>query len=132
MFWRLTAQRLIVQHQLNGLAGELAKLIQQDTVDAIHTNGPALHAIWTLSGLGLLDGSHPQPLRVVIAALKHSAPGVRKAAVQALPVSLPAVAEALLASGVLDDPDNRVRLAAYLALDRKSKRLNSSQSCASL
>src|SRR5690606_42063289 len=33
-----------------------------------------------------------------------------------LPVSKPVVSRALLASGVLDDPDHRVRLAAYLAL----------------
>src|SRR5690606_12266865 len=62
MFWRLTAQRLIVQHRLDGLADELVNLIQQDTVDAIHTNGPALHAVWTLAGLGLLDGRYPQYL----------------------------------------------------------------------
>src|SRR5690606_39911657 len=80
------------------------------TVDAINTNGPALHAVWALAGLGLLDGSHPQPLRAVMAALKHRAPGVRKAAVQALPVSMPEVVHALLNSGV----------------DRKSTRLNSS------
>src|SRR5690606_19078751 len=94
----------------------LMALIRADTVDAINTNGPALHAIWTLSGLGLLDGNHPQPLRAVMAALKHRAPGGRKAAVQTLPAAMPGVAHALLASGVLDDPDNRVRLAAYLAL----------------
>ncbi|MGV3761345.1 PVC-type heme-binding CxxCH protein [Parapedobacter sp.] len=116
MFWRLTAQRLIVQHQLIGVAGALTKLIAQDTVDAINTNGAALHAIWALSGLGLLDGNHQQILDVVTDALKHRAPGVRKAAVQALPVTIPAVASAILASGVLDDPDNRVRLAACLAL----------------
>ncbi|MFB2120196.1 PVC-type heme-binding CxxCH protein [Parapedobacter sp. 2B3] len=116
MFWRLTAQRLIVQHQLDGLADELVNLIQQDTVDAINTNGPALHAIWTLAGLGLLDGNYPQYLDAVTGALNHKAAGVRKAAIQALPVSKPAVAEALLASGVLEDPDKRVRLAACLAL----------------
>src|SRR5690606_20394281 len=116
MFWRLTAQRLIVQYRPDGITDELMALIRADTVDAINTNGPALHAIWTLSGLGLLDGNHPQPLRAVMAALKHRAPGVRKAAVQTLPAAMPGVAHALLASGVLDDPDNRVRLAAYLAL----------------
>ena len=116
MFWRLTAQRLIVQYQPDGIADELIGLIQADTVDAINTNGPALHAVWALAGLGLLDGSHPQPLRAVMAALKHRAPGVRKAAVQALPVSMPEVVHALLNSGVLRDPDNRVRLAAFLVL----------------
>src|SRR5699024_1116348 len=116
MFWRMTAQRLIVQSRMIGLADELMALVQTSTVDDIHTNGPALHAGWTLSGLGLLDGNHPQCLAVVLEALKHPAPGVRKGAIQALPVDMPAVTAALLASGVLDDPDDRVRLAAYLAL----------------
>ena len=116
MFWRITAQRLIVESKYVALAEELQALIRNDTVDDINTNGPALHAIWTLSGLGLLDGKDVRSLEVVLGALKHKAPGVRKAAVQALPVHIPAIARRLMASGVLDDPDNRVRLAAYLAL----------------
>ncbi|WP_262246323.1 PVC-type heme-binding CxxCH protein [Parapedobacter soli] len=116
LFWRTTAQRLIVQRRMVDLADALCALVQTNTVDAIQMNGPALHAVWTLSGLGLLDGSHPKTLATVLGALKHAAPGVRKAAIQALPVHIPDVAHALLTSGVLDDPDGRVRLAAYLAL----------------
>lgn len=116
MFWRITAQRLIVSNQLVGLSEQLFALVEQNVVDDVNTNGPALHAIWTLSGLGLLDGSDQRSLDVVLTALKHKAPGVRKAAVQVLPIHIPAVADRLLASGVLEDPDNRVRLAAYLAL----------------
>lgn len=52
----------------------------------------------------------------MVCKLNHQAAGVRKAAIQALPVSRPAVAEALLASGVLNDPNKLVRLAACLAL----------------
>ncbi|WP_434547559.1 PVC-type heme-binding CxxCH protein [Parapedobacter pyrenivorans] len=121
MFWRITAQRLIVQSNLVGMAEQLFGLIEENTVDEVHTNGPALHAIWTLSGLGLLDGSDQRCLDVILTALKHQAPGVRKAAVQVLPVHIPFVADRLLVSGILEDPDNRVRLAGYLALtDAKS------------
>ncbi len=116
MFWRITAQRLIVQHRLVGVTEQLLGLIEDNVVDEVHTNGPALHAIWTLSGLGLLDGSDQRSLDVVLTALKHKAPGVRKAAIQVLPVDIPFVADRLLVSGILEDPDNRVRLAGYLAL----------------
>lgn len=115
-FWRLTAQRLLVESGDKGVAGDLFKLIRNRSVDQINLNGAALHAIWTLHGLGLLDGTDEKSLEVVIEALKHPAAGVRRAAIQTLPISEPKVVEALLTSGVTRDPDLRVRLAAFLAL----------------
>lgn len=115
-FWRLTAQRILVESGDKGLAERLCKLIQDPTLDEVNVNGAALHAIWTLHGLGLLDGSDSRSLSVVIDALSHPAPGVRRAAVQTLPLDRPEVLDALLASGVTHDPDLRVRLSAILAL----------------
>src|SRR5690606_30667202 len=74
------------------------------------------HAIWTLHGLGLLDGSDEESLDVVIGALKHPAAGVRRAAVQTLPINHGSVTQQLIASGATNDSDLRVRLAAFLAL----------------
>lgn len=116
MFWRMTAQRLLVESADKSKAPELHKLIENATTDEIKTNGAALHALWTLHGLNLLDGSDKKSLDVAIKALKHPAPGVRKAAVQTLPVNIPEVANLLLQSGVLSDTDLRVRLASFLAL----------------
>src|SRR5690606_27417870 len=76
----------------------------------------ALHALWVLHGLGLLDGADQESLSVVIEALKHPAPGVRRAAIQTLPIDKPEVVQQLLASGVTHDTDLRIRLAAFLAL----------------
>ena len=116
MFWRTTAQRLLVESGNKDVAGDLQKLIRNNTVDAVNVNGAAVHAIWTLHGLGLLDGSDKGSLDAVTAALKHPAPGVRKAALQTLPVGNAAVVTEILNSGVTTDPDLRVRLAAFLAL----------------
>src|SRR5690606_16027611 len=85
-------------------------------VDDVNVNGAAVHAIWSLHGLGLLDGADEKSLSVVVEALKHPAPGVRKAAVQTLPVGNAAVVQEILSSGVTQDSDLRVRLAAFLAL----------------
>ncbi|MBK1438712.1 ThuA domain-containing protein [Parapedobacter sp. ISTM3] len=116
MFWRLTAQRLLVESGGKEAAGDLHKLIRDRSVDEVAVNGAATHAIWALHGLGLLDGSDESSISVVIEALKHPAPGVRRAAIQTLPATEPDVVQQLLASGVTQDPDLRVRLAAFLAL----------------
>jgi putative membrane-bound dehydrogenase-like protein len=116
MFWRMTAQRLLVESGNKSVSYELHKLIQNTSTDEINTNGAALHSLWTLHGLNLLDGSDKKSLDVALKALRHPAPGVRKAAVQTLPVQKPEVAAEILKSGVLSDPDLRVRLAAFLVL----------------
>ena len=116
MFWRTTAQRLLVESGDKRVASDLHKLIRDNSVDAVNVNGAAIHAIWTLHGLGLLDGSDEASLEVVIGALKHAAPGVRRAAVQTLPVANADVVKEILNAGVIQDPDLRVRLAAFLAL----------------
>src|SRR5690606_32012587 len=116
MFWQLTAQRRLVESGQTEVAGDLYALIRDESLDEVHTNGPAVHAIWTLHGLGLLDGSNEESLKVVLEALKHPAAGVRRAAVQTLPINHDGVVQQLIASGVTKDADLRVRLAAFLAL----------------
>ncbi|MFC3198623.1 PVC-type heme-binding CxxCH protein [Parapedobacter deserti] len=119
-FWRLTAQRLLVESGDKDVAGKLHALIRDRSVDEINVNGGAIHAIWTLHGLGLLDGSDEKSLQIVVDALKHPAPGVRRAAIQVLPVDKAGVVDHLIASGVTRDTDLRVRLAAFLALSDAS------------
>lgn len=120
MFWRTTAQRLLVESGDTKVASELHKLIRNRKVDEVNTNAAALHAIWTLHGLRLLDGTDEKSLEAVIGALEHPAPGVRRAAIQTLPIDNKQVVEQLLESGVLSDEDLRVRLAALLALSEAS------------
>ncbi len=74
MTWRLHAQRLLVNR---GKADEktltaLGKLIANDQVDETGLNAGAVHAVWTLAGLGE---------KLPNAAFRHSSPAVRLAAV---------------------------------------------------
>ncbi len=116
MFWRTTAQRLLVESGNKTVADDLFKLIRDTSVDAVNVNGASIHALWTLHGLGLLDGSDSKAISEVMAALNHPASGVRKAAIQVLPIEDSNVVKEILAKKVLSDTDFRVRLAAILRL----------------
>ncbi|GGH39836.1 hypothetical protein GCM10007423_34490 [Dyadobacter endophyticus] len=85
MFWRMTAQRLLVESKKLSALPDLYKIINNPKVDEIGLNSPAVHALWTLHGLGVLDGSNTEALQVVSKALSHPAAGVRKAAASVLP-----------------------------------------------
>ncbi|MHA4742538.1 PVC-type heme-binding CxxCH protein [Dyadobacter sp. MSC1_007] len=85
MFWRMTAQRLLVESKKLSVIPDLYKIVNDPKVDEIGLNSPAVHALWTLHGLGVLDGSNADALQVVNKALSHPAAGVRKAAASVLP-----------------------------------------------
>jgi putative membrane-bound dehydrogenase-like protein len=85
MFWRMTAQRLLVEMQDKSVAPAVYKIIANPQVDEIGLNSPAVHALWTLHGLGLLDGYNTEAMDIAKNALSHPAAGVRKAAAQVLP-----------------------------------------------
>ena len=101
-FWRITAQRLIVDGK------------KLDTVDALKArvaNGDigGIHALWALHGLGQLDGDTHR------AAMLCPDPVLRRNAVRALPQS-EAGATLLFESAVINDADLTTRLAAFVAL----------------
>jgi uncharacterized protein len=115
MFWRITAQRLLVERGQKDVVPQLLALVKNPAVDAIGINGGAMHALWTLDGLGALAGPASDASRAAIAALKHPAAGVRKAAVMVLPKTAESAA-AIVDAGLLRDPDLHTRLAATLAI----------------
>ncbi len=115
MFWRLTAQRLLIERGQKDVVPQLQALVKNTSVDAVGINGGAMHALWTLKGLGELDAATGSSYAVAVAALKHPAAGVRKAAAMVLPKTA-ASASAMLAANVLQDPDLHTRLAATLVL----------------
>lgn len=115
MLWRLHAQRLLVER---GDAEEVLALVPQTLdagVDTLGLNVGAIHGLWTLHGLGLLNGEHPAANTAALGALSHASAGVRRTAVQVLPRSTLGVS-AILAGRLLEDPDPHVRLAVLLAL----------------
>jgi putative membrane-bound dehydrogenase-like protein len=112
--WRMHAQRLLVERGRRDVVPALVALAKDPAVDAIGLNPGAIHALWTLHGLGATAAEAPGAVAAV-AALKHPSAGVRRNALQVLPRDGTGLAEIIEAGSVLD-PDPQVRLAALLAL----------------
>src|SRR5207248_2517758 len=69
LWWRLTAQRLLIERQAVDAAPALTKMAM------IGDSAPArAHALWTLNGLGKLDDY------LIVVALKDPEAGVREQA----------------------------------------------------
>ena len=115
MLWRLHAQRLLVERGRQDVTPQLVALVRDRSVDAIGTNGRALHALWTLHGLGALADATGEAAAAAVEALRHPAAGVRKAAAMVLPQA-PRFTAAILDAGLLQDADLHTRLAAVLTL----------------
>ncbi|MBL9168867.1 MAG: c-type cytochrome [Verrucomicrobiales bacterium] len=103
-FWRLTAQRLLVEGKRSGVAGGLRQL-----VTARETGVGAIHALWSLRGIGQLDSA---TLRAALLA-KDSA--LRRNAVRALGNDDEA-RTSFFSAGVVSDPDLLTRSAALVKL----------------
>jgi putative membrane-bound dehydrogenase-like protein len=115
LFWRRHAQRLLVERGERDVLPALFALAKDTTVDEIGLNVGVIHALWTLHGLGTLDGGNPEATAVAVAALRHPSTGVRRNAVQVLPRE-PKSVDAIVAAGLSRDPDPQVRLMTLLAL----------------
>ncbi|MDB6172627.1 MAG: rane-bound dehydrogenase protein [Chthoniobacteraceae bacterium] len=103
-FWRLTAQRLLVDGKKIEAADALRRLVMAND-GAVG----AIHALWTLQGLGLLDdATHKAAFLARDAALRRNA--IRALGIDERSQSL------LYGSGVVSDPDAHTRLAAMVKL----------------
>ena len=131
LHWRLTAQRLLVERGQRDVLPDLMKLVRDERVDELGLNPGAVHALWTMHGLGALDGSDREAVDLATDALHHPSAGVRRTAAMVLPSS-PASRDALLKllpdrsapdgtdyvvrSADMDPADAQVQLAVLLAL----------------
>jgi putative membrane-bound dehydrogenase-like protein len=99
LWWRLTAQRLLIERQDRDMAKELHKLVHA----SMSGHGRA-HALWTLHGLKALTDDD------IELALKDSVPGVREQALRLAEERLPDSAKLRAAVAALaDDPSPQVR-----------------------
>jgi putative membrane-bound dehydrogenase-like protein len=132
MFWRQTAQRLLVERKATDAIPALIRRASDHTVDSLGLNPGALHALWTLHGLGALT-SNADAMTAARNALRHPAASVRRAALMMLPRDTqlltdilaagilpdrgsPWTVEYTVANSILSDADMHVRLEATLAM----------------
>ncbi|MEY2878351.1 MAG: hypothetical protein RLZZ15_731, partial [Verrucomicrobiota bacterium] len=102
-FWRVTAQRLLVEGKHADAAPALKKLVAAPAPLA------AIHALWSLQGLGALDAATHR------AALTHTDAAVRRNATRALGRDEASVA-LFFGSAVMSDADSLTKLAALTKL----------------
>ncbi len=118
MLWRKQAQRLLVEQGVDRLGDVLDSLIalcHDPAVDEVGLNVGAIHALWTLQGLGQLESPTHEAFPAAVAALRHPSAGVRRNALAVLPACDPSL-RAILSAELTMDPDPQVRLASLLAL----------------
>src|SRR5690606_8403375 len=115
MLWRTDAHRLLVENNDTSVFPELYKIVQDESVDEVGINAPAIHALWTLHGLGAFAGEGTkEAIEVATKALSHPTAGVRRAAIQVLPKTVETY-DAIEKAGLFAEDDYRVSLAAVLA-----------------
>ena len=117
MFWRTTAQRLLIERNNKDVVPQLIALVNDQSLDEIGNNPAAIHALWILNGLNVLDGADRNASMAVKQALKHPAPAVRKTAIQVMPTTSE-VAGTLLEANMLNDKEPLVVLNTILALSK--------------
>ncbi len=120
MLWRLHAQRLLVERGNADIVPQLIKLMQDERSDEIGVNAGAIHALRVISGVDSV--ATPASIRWfhLKDALQHSSAAVRQNMIASLPSDGGHLTEELLASGVLEDENPQVRLAALLNLSDAS------------
>ena len=133
LFWRLHAQRLLVERGGLDMVSPLVELIENNSVDEIGSNGGAIHAVWTLQGLlarldpsKLFDAKERQAhlaAHGIEEGLKHPSAAVRRNAVHAV-AQTQRRADLVNHPRLLDDKDSQVKLAILLALAEVSEHGN--------
>ncbi|SFD90210.1 PVC-type heme-binding CxxCH protein [Spirosoma endophyticum] len=124
MFWRMTAQRLLIERGNKDVMPQLVALVNDQSVDEIGSNPAAIHALWTLHGLMIKEAESSEIkdridfMSAIETALKHPAPAVRKTAVQVMPMT-PHTIALFRKYDILNDKEPLVVLNALLAFSSK-------------
>jgi len=114
MLWRMHAQRLLVERGKPDVLDALVKEVANVKVDDVGLTPGAIHALWALHGLGLIE-KNEAALAAVKAALTHPSAGVRRNAFLVLPRNQ-AGADLLQVRFNDKEADPQVLLARLLAL----------------
>ncbi|MFN6374604.1 MAG: PVC-type heme-binding CxxCH protein [Chitinophagia bacterium] len=111
MFWRMHAQRMLVERGKNDVVPALVAIARDQSVDEIGINAPVIHALWTLKGLNALDAA------TLESAITHPSSAVRKNGVKLMDFNAASVA-AVLKHDLLNDKDLLVVMNALLLFSK--------------
>lgn len=111
MFWRMHAQRMLIERGQKDVVPQLIDMTKDQSVDAIGINATAIHSLWTLKGLNALDDA------TLATALKHPLGEVRKNALKNMDNTAWSV-EQIVSLDLLNDKDPLVVLNALLVFSK--------------
>ena len=111
-WWRIEAQRLLMDRQDESAVGGLLRLASGETSAATR-----IHALWTLDGFGALEDS------TVVEALGDPHQAVRKQVIRLAEGRLPNPALEQSLFRLVDDPDSQVQFQLALTLSLKQDSL---------
>ncbi len=111
LFWRMHAQRMLVERNNSDVVPALKKMLEDVSVDEIGINAPVIHALWTLKGLNALDPS------AIEMGLRHPSGQVRNNAVKTLMPGSKAM-DLVMSYNLLNDPEPLVVLNALLLMSK--------------
>ncbi len=115
LFWRLQAQWRLVERGKDDVVRALVDRAATSGTDATGENLSAIHALWTLHGLGAFSNDDVTARVVLYLDLKHASSGVRRAVLGVLPRTNNSI-KAILEDNLLRDREPLVRRAALLVL----------------
>ena len=111
MFWRMHAQRLLVERGQKDIVPALIEMVKDQNLDEIGINAAGIHALWTLKGLNALDNN------TIEIALKHPSSDMRKNAIKAMEFNAASV-DLILKYDLLNDPEKLVVMNALLLMSK--------------
>jgi putative membrane-bound dehydrogenase-like protein len=111
MFWRMQAQRLLVERENKDVVPALVKLLKSRDTDQIGLNPAAIHALWTLQGLGAITD------KIISIGLAHPNADVRKNTLKVMPFTANSVKE-IVSKKLLYDKEPLVVLNSLLVISK--------------
>lgn len=111
LFWRLQAQRLLVERGNKDVVPQLIELLKNSKPDEIGINGTAINTLWTLKGLNALDEE------IIDFGLTNANEGVRKNTLQMMENNEKSV-EKILKYDLLNDKEPLVVLNSLLLMSK--------------
>jgi putative membrane-bound dehydrogenase-like protein len=111
MLVRKLAQQALIEGKHVEAKNELFALLADKSVDEIGLNTAAIHAIWTLDGLGLISPDNSDVSSALVSATQHPSAGVRRNAYLALVKSPEALTDAITGFDWSKESNGQVKLA---------------------
>lgn len=111
MFWRMNAQRLLVERGNKDVVPQLVTLLKSTETDEIGINPTAIHALWALKGLGAVNQN------VLQIALDHPSADVRKNGLKVADFTSSSV-DLILKDNLLNDNEPLVVLNSLLVMSK--------------